>query len=83
MKRSARMLAGLGFLFVAWAYAPSALRAVATDVGAKCMECHAKAMPNVVNDGKLSEHSSLGIACETSAEVERGASEIVLSIEVE
>jgi hypothetical protein len=51
MKRSARMLAGLGFLFVAWVYAPSALRAAAGDVGAKCVECHAKVTLNVVNDG--------------------------------
>ena len=55
----------MGFLFVAWAYAPSALRAAGTDVGAKCVKCHAKVTPNVVNDWKLSEHSSLGIGCDS------------------
>jgi hydroxylamine dehydrogenase len=55
----------VGFLFVAWAYAPSALRAAGTDVGAKCVKCHAKVTPNVVNDWKLSEHSSLGIGCDS------------------
>ena len=29
------------------------------------MKCHAKVTPNVVNDWKLSEHSSLGIGCDS------------------
>jgi ssDNA-binding Zn-finger/Zn-ribbon topoisomerase 1 len=50
---------------VAWAYAPSALRTAATDVGAKCVECHPIVTPNVVNDWKLSEHSGRGIGCDS------------------
>jgi len=60
-----RMLAGLGILFVAWGCAPRALRAAGADVGAKCVECHAKVTPNVVNDWKLSEHAGLGIGCDS------------------
>ena len=65
MKRSARMLAGLGFLLAARAYGPSGLRAARTDVSAKCVKCHAKLTPNVVNDWRLSEHAGLGIGCDS------------------
>jgi hydroxylamine dehydrogenase len=63
MKRSARILAGLGSLFVAWGCTP--IMAAGADVGAKCVECHAKVTPNVVNDWKLSEHAGLGIGCDS------------------
>ena len=36
----------------------------ATAAGEKCVECHTKTTPNVVNDWKLSKHASLGIGCE-------------------
>jgi hydroxylamine dehydrogenase len=65
MKRSARRLAGLGFLLAAWAHGPSGLWATATDVSAECVECHAKVTRNVVNDWKLSEHAGLGIGCDS------------------
>jgi hydroxylamine dehydrogenase len=65
MKRSARILAGLGILFAAWAYGPSVLWAAGTDVSAKCVECHAKLTPNIVNDWRLSEHAGLGIGCDS------------------
>ena len=32
--------------------------------GEPCVECHAKTTPNVVNDWKLSKHSTVGIGCE-------------------
>jgi hydroxylamine dehydrogenase len=32
--------------------------------GEQCVECHAKTTPNVVNDWKLSKHSSVGIGCD-------------------
>jgi hydroxylamine dehydrogenase len=31
---------------------------------AKCVDCHLKATPNVVNDWKLSKHATLGVGCE-------------------
>jgi hydroxylamine dehydrogenase len=65
MRRRARMLAGLGILFVACAWAPSGIRAAGADVNAKCVECHMKVTPNVVNDWKLSEHAGLGIGCDS------------------
>ena len=65
MRRSARILAGLGILFVACAWALSGIRAAGADVNAKCVECHTKVTPNVVNDWKLSEHAGLGIGCDS------------------
>ncbi len=65
MKRDARILAGLGFLLAVWVSGPGGLRAAGTDVSAKCVECHTKLTPNVVNDWRLSEHAGLGIGCDS------------------
>jgi mono/diheme cytochrome c family protein len=45
----------------------AAVRATARESaseGEQCVECHAKTTPNVVNDWKLSKHSTVGIGCE-------------------
>jgi hypothetical protein len=77
MKRSARMLSGMGFLFVALAYLPSGLTAAGTDVSAKCVECHPGVTPNVVNDWRLSERAGSGIGCDSCHGVEHLAAEDV------
>jgi hypothetical protein len=55
---------GFEFLGTGVAIAENKGEAVTNAAGEKCVECHAKATPNVVNDWKLSKHSSLGIGCE-------------------
>jgi len=65
MERITRILATVGFLLAVWLCGPTQMaNAAGADTGAKCVECHAKATPNVVNDWRLSKHAGLGIGCE-------------------
>ncbi len=65
MERRAWILGGVVCLLVGWVWGPAQALGAGTDVNAKCVECHAKVTPNVVNDWKLSEHAGLGIGCDS------------------
>jgi hydroxylamine dehydrogenase len=70
MKPWPKILSLLSFLFLFGllgtriAAAEGSSAAVTSPTSEKCVECHTKTTPNVVNDWKLSKHSSLSIGCE-------------------
>jgi len=64
MKASSKILLITGLLSASVWFSTRTSVAEAPAEGDKCVECHAKITPNVVNDWKLSKHSTVGIGCE-------------------
>ncbi len=79
----------LGLLYCAFVFgfggAPFAVAEGSGGAGApneKCVECHAKTTPNVVNDWKLSKHAGMGIGCEACHGIDHTTAEDAAKVKI-